>query len=471
MRSTYEERTKTWPGRGDSETPGLALGEVIDDRFAVRGVIGQGGMGTVLRVEGVVDQGAYALKYCHLAGEERKRFAREVRLMQRVKHPHVVPVLFSNLRHDPPYFVMPLAERSLEAELPRIRGDEAKGLAIFRQVCLGVRALHESGIVHRDLKPANMLRFAGDRIAVSDLGLAKRASADTSVLTRTRAVLGTFAFLAPEQLLPAGSRRADVRTDIYQLGKVLYQLLTGLSPALIEPEALSRGLAHILQRATSPNPDGRYRTLGEFLDALRYYELAKDPAKHSREALENLVLQAEHLLRKRDGLSAIVHEILALLGNLGHRSPSAVLASFDRIPDGLLPLMAREFAGELLPVLETYCEAIRAQVARCNFSYADVVARRMRMVFINAGRSEVKRIALQTILVAAVALKRFAAMGVFNRLLMDVKTVELAIPVAETLRDHAGHYQHVAAVVPADRLHPVIREVQQELLAASAAPF
>ena len=102
-----------------------------------------------------------------------------------------------------------------------------KSWRLFRQVCLGVQAMHDSGIVHRDIKPANVLRFTGGRIAVSDLGAAKLEPRDTTVLTQTHVVVGTLAFLAPEQFLPGGSRRADFRTDIYQLGKVLYQLLTG----------------------------------------------------------------------------------------------------------------------------------------------------------------------------------------------------------------------------------------------------
>jgi serine/threonine protein kinase len=439
----------------------------------VRGVIGQGGMGLVLRVESLADGACYALKYCRLEGLERKRFTREVRLMQRVRHPNVVRVLHSNLRHDPPYFVMPLAEHSLESELPRIRGDEAQALSVFRQVGLGVRALHDCGIVHRDLKPANILRFADGRIAVSDLGLAKCESGETTELTQTRAILGTFAFLAPEQLLPEGSRRADVRTDIFQLGKVLYQILTGLSPALIDPKALPRGLAHILQRATCQNPDGRYRRLGEFFDALRYYELAKDPVQHSREALESLVLQAEDLLKRREDLGGVVPEILAVLSQFGHPdpAPTAVLSMFDRIPDPLLRVMAREFGDEFLPVLRGYAEAIRVRAARCNFAYADLVARRMRAVFAHACHVEVKRVALQALLVAAVALNRFAAMGVFNRLLIDIKTADLAIAVAEMLRDHADYYRQVGGVVPSNRLHPVIGDVQRDLLFSGEVPF
>jgi serine/threonine protein kinase len=392
--------------------------------------------------------------------------------MCRVRHPNVVPVVDADLNASPPYFVMPLAAGSLEDEVPRLAGREAEALAVFRQACQGVGAIHGSGIVHRDIKPANILRFSSGRVAVSDLGVAKLAERDTTVLTRTRAVVGTWAFLAPEQFLPAGSRQADARTDIYQLGKVLYRLLTGRPPALIEPAYLPKGLAHVLLRATSVNPDDRYRDLGEFLDALRYYELSKDPARNAREALENLVLEAEGLLDCRERPPAeLAREVLALLAPLDRLEPGAAIERFDRLPDALLPFLASEHAAEFVPVLRGYVSALPARVGGYKFDYADRVARRMRRVFLATRQPGLKALALEATLVAAVALNRFAAMDAFNRLLMSVSTVDYALPIAEMLRAHASAYAGVARGAPPDRLHPVIRGVQQELVSTADVTF
>lgn len=470
MTSTRDEVTRAWPGStlGDKNRgSGFEAGTVIGGRYRVRREIGAGGMGTVLEVERLTDGKALALKYCRAAGAGLKRFAREVRLMARVRHPNVVPVIDADLTASPPYFVMPLAVGSLEDEVPRLMGREAEALAVFRQACLGVQAIHGSGVVHRDIKPANILRFRSGRVAVTDLGVAKLASRDTTVLTRTRAVVGTLAFLAPEQFLPAGSRQADERTDVYQLGKVLYRLLTGRSPVLIEPSVLPKGLAYILLRATSANPDDRYRDLGEFLDALRYYELSKDPTRNAREALENLVLEAEDLLGRRGRPDEVVREILALLAPIDRLDPGAAIERFDRLPDDLLPLMAVEHPTEFLPVLRGYMMALPERVGGFKFDYADRVARRMRRVFLAAGHPGLKALALEATLVAAVALNRFAAMDVFNRLLMSVATVDYALPIAEMLRVRARAYTEVAHGAPPDRLHPVIREVQQELVTSA----
>jgi serine/threonine protein kinase len=447
-------------------------GELYDGAYVVRSLIGRGGMGSVLKVDRALDQKPLALKFCHRAGPELKRFEREVRIMERVRHPHVVPIVASNLEHSPPYFVMPLAEGSLLGELDRLKDDEDAALAAFQQICAGVQALHSSGIIHRDIKPANVLRFSGGRLAVSDFGLAKLDTRDSTVLTQTNAFYGTFAYSAPEQHLPAGTREADVRTDIFQLGKMLYQMVTGRSPALIEPDALPRGLAHIVQRAASTHPEDRYQTLGELLDALRYYELSKDPTRNLRAALENLAQQAEDLLRRREYRSENLKAILALLVDLDRLGPRTIIEFFDRIPREVLAVLASEFAGEFLPLLRAYARAIGARVARFDFAYADLVARRMRSVFVHARDVDIKTTALRTTLIAAVELNRFAAIDGFNGLLATVKDTELAIAVGEMLHGHARHYQKVAQHVPSGRLHPAIREVQARVLADSNdAPF
>jgi serine/threonine protein kinase len=466
--------TLQWSAQ-DARTSGLAgvrTGDVFDGRYVVRGLIGRGGMGSVLRVVRQSDGKPLALKYCHMAGSELKRFEREVRLMERVRHSHVVRVVHANVEHSPPYFVMPLAEGSLVGELDRLKEDEGRALAVFGQICAGVQALHASGIIHRDIKPANVLKFAGGRIAVSDFGLAKLDDRDSTILTLTGAFYGTLAYAAPEQYLPAGTREADVRTDICQLGKMLYHMLTGKSPALIEQDALPRGLGHIVARATSAHPEDRYQTLGEFLDALRYYGLAKDPARNTREALESLVLQAEDLLRRHEYRAENLRAILELMLHLDRFGPRTIIAFFDRLPRPILPVLAGEFAVEFLPPLRTYAAALRARISGLSFAYADTVARRMRSVFVHGRSPELKTTALAITLIAAVELNRFDAMDVFNSLLTSIKDAALAIAVVEMLRAESRHYQKVAEQVPPGRLHPAIRELQGAFLAGrEEAPF
>ena len=173
----------------------FTVGDIIDSRYFVRGPIGQGGMGHVMRVQDQVSRQVCALKYCS-EDRFRKRFAREVRIMEHIESPYVIRILGSNLDHDPPYFVMPIGECSLESELLRKRGDENAILNIFSQICFGVSDIHERGVFHRDLKPANVLKLSDGQVVVSDLGLACFEKRDTSVLTTTIQRLGTEDYLA-----------------------------------------------------------------------------------------------------------------------------------------------------------------------------------------------------------------------------------------------------------------------------------
>src|SRR4051794_10401264 len=134
----FDDETKAHgPGEsGEGEGYVFQVGDVIDGRFVVRSQLGRGGMGAVLLVEDRDSRESLALKYCQ-PGQNPKRFAREVRIMEGIESPHVIPIVGSNLDHVPPYFLMPLAERSLESDLESVVGDEAAALDIFGQICVG----------------------------------------------------------------------------------------------------------------------------------------------------------------------------------------------------------------------------------------------------------------------------------------------------------------------------------------------
>ena len=196
---TQELARPSWPRKRDD--PGgcvlFNVGAIIHDRYEVVRPVGRGGMGRVIEVRRLCDGLQLALKYCDGTALGRKRLVREGRILGGMRHPHVLAIVDARLDHDPPYFVMPLAEENLEAELSRRTGETAWAIGVFRQICLGVQALHQSGVVHRDLKPANVLRLSDGRYVVADLGTAKREPRDSTVLTRTCAILGTLSYLRP----------------------------------------------------------------------------------------------------------------------------------------------------------------------------------------------------------------------------------------------------------------------------------
>jgi serine/threonine protein kinase len=354
-------------------------------------------------------------------------------------------------------------------QMDELKSNEGRALQAFEQICHGVSAIHASGCVHRDIKPFNALRFPDGSIRVADLGLSKVDPRDTTTLTQTSVLLGTRAYCAPEQLLPAGSRDADQRTDICQLGKTLYELLTGQSPALLDLTRLPNGLAHIIRKATKDNPDERYQSLGALMDAVEYYRLSKDPTQQPRQAFENLVGQAEELLKQRQYEHDNLKKMLDILSDGIPLDDKTIVSLFGTIPEKLLPPMAKELPDELEGCLRKYVDALDKYIGSYNFEYAELVADRMKLIFEATHNPELRKLAIIATMFAAIDLNRYAAMDVFDDMILRI-TPDDAVPTAEALRENGNRYKRLAARVPRDKLNAAIRAVRDEVLGEKSKP-
>jgi eukaryotic-like serine/threonine-protein kinase len=433
-------------------------GEVIDKRFEVVAGLGGGGMGRVMLVQDLKTKGRpeRALKYCLDGGEEiSRRFSREVRFMGKVAHPNVMAVLHSNPDHNPPYFVMPVAAGSLASEVDSLKADERRALDAFRQMCLGIQAVHKAGGTHRDIKPENAMRMRDGVVVVSDLGLAKLDPRDTTVLTQ--------AYCAPEQLIPGGSRDADARTDVYQLGKSLYRLVTGEHPGFVDPTKVPPALAHVIKRATREHPDDRYPNVAALIAAVDAYLGAQDPNANPGRTLEALIKQAEESPFSDDDLIVVATKICTTFLLLKDE-PEEVAIWFEKLPTNLLTALAELLPAEFEPVVRLYSDAVVEFAGDRGYSYAEVVAEKMKTVFRATASIEIKSLALRAVLVAAVKLNRYAAMDVFDGLLLSVDTGEAATAIAEMLEDNLEHYGWLASRITASKLQPRIHAVQKKAL-------
>jgi serine/threonine protein kinase len=464
---TLDLPSAPWPrrGRSEAESAGFTAGSVIDHKLQVVRPIGRGGMGRVVEVVNLTDGNHLALKYCDGTPLERKRLVREARMLAALDHPHLLPVLEANLAHHPPYFVMPLARASLESELRRHSGDLAWSTGVFRQVCLGVQALHEAGVVHRDLKPANVLLMPDNRYVVADLGTAKREPRDMTVLTRTCAVLGTLSYLAPEQLLPGGSRQADVRTDVYQLGKIFYEMITGRTPVVVDPAALPGALARIILRASANCPSERYGTVIELLQSIEAHAANSGLDRREAEArvIERVSSQLKRLASTPSRLGSLRAELLDALAGLERLDADEALDAFDGLPSEVLAALAREDPERFLPPLRAYVKAVEQTAARRDFAYADRLAARVRTLVHVSPAPEITAWALEALLIAAVTLNRYSAMAVLRSLLYEIRRADVALVVAERLRAAGDYLREIAANLRRDRLHPTLRAVVDEL--------
>jgi serine/threonine protein kinase len=205
----------------------------IAGRYRLEGRLGYGGMSTVHRALDLRLERQVAVKLLaeHLADEPAfvSRFQREAQAAARLIHPNIVQVFDSGRDEDSDqyFIVMEYIEGSSGAEILRDDGwvevDEA--LAIIEQACEGLNYAHRHGVVHRDVKPGNLLRSSEGEVKLADFGIAK--ATEQSSITQVGSVLGTAAYLAPEQ---ARGEEAGPSADLYALGVVTYQLISGRLP-------------------------------------------------------------------------------------------------------------------------------------------------------------------------------------------------------------------------------------------------
>ena len=267
------------------------LAEALGDRYALEHELGRGGMATVYLARDVPGRRAVAVKVMHpglIADIGAERFLREMEIAASLTHPLIVPLFESGDAGGIPYYIMPYVEgESLYARLQRERRLPLEdALQITHDVATALGYAHGRRVLHRDVKPENIL-LAGGRALVADFGLARAiGAADYRRLTATGVIVGTAYYMSPEQLRE--DRDLDQRSDIYSLGCILYEMLTGgppftgrsltevatrilrapvpsVSPVRAEvPAAIDAALARALAKSAA----GRFATMQEFAAAL-----------------------------------------------------------------------------------------------------------------------------------------------------------------------------------------------------------
>ncbi|MFE5410322.1 Stk1 family PASTA domain-containing Ser/Thr kinase [Microbacterium sp. NPDC056569] len=277
------------------------IGRLVDGRYRVRARIARGGMATVyvatdLRLERRV---ALKVMHSHLSDDTvfQSRFIQEARAAARLADPNVVNVFDQGQDGDMAYLVMEylpgITLRELLREQRRLTVPQA--VSILDAVLSGLAAAHRAGIVHRDVKPENVLLAEDGRIKIGDFGLARATTANTASGAQ---LLGTIAYLAPE-LVTRGT--ADARSDIYAIGIMLYEMLTGEQPYKGE-----QPMQIAFQHATDsvPRPSVKNPGVPEPLDELVLWATEKSPDERPVDARE--MLQRLRDIERELGISPVV---------------------------------------------------------------------------------------------------------------------------------------------------------------------
>ena len=269
----------------DNLQPGQMLGP-----YRIINQIGQGGMATVYKAYQPSMDRHVAVKVLpsQLAESTEfvKRFQQEARTIARLEHPHILPVFDYGESDGTAYFVM----RYLEAGTLKDRMVEGRPLPIneidriFTQLTDALSYAHSHGVIHRDLKPANALVDSAGNLFLTDFGIAKLLESASPRLTQTDAIMGTPAYISPEQ---AQAQTVDQRSDIYSLGIILYEMVTGRVPftadtplaiilkhisdpmplpSLLKPD-IPASIERVILKALAKEPEDRFATAAEFLSA------------------------------------------------------------------------------------------------------------------------------------------------------------------------------------------------------------
>jgi tetratricopeptide (TPR) repeat protein/tRNA A-37 threonylcarbamoyl transferase component Bud32 len=277
--------------------PPPALVEALRDHYVIERELGRGGMATVYLAYDLKHDRRVALKVLHpelAAALGPERFQREIRTAARLQHPHILTVFDSGEAGTAErggarlWFTMPYVEgESLRDRLRRegqLPIDDALRIAV--EAARGLDYAHQHGVIHRDVKPENILLTDDGSTLVADFGIARALGAGGEQLTETGVVVGTPAYMSPEQA--SGDHSTDARADLYALGCVLYEMLTGEPPfsgpttqaimakrmaaeaprvRVLRPAA-SETIEHAIARALARAPADRFRSMAEFARAL-----------------------------------------------------------------------------------------------------------------------------------------------------------------------------------------------------------
>ena len=244
------------------------------------------------------------------------------------------------------------------------------------------------------------------------------------------------------------------------MGKMLYQMLTGEDPILINIHALSSPLMYIIQRATKERAADRFSTVSELMDAVNNYIASLDVNAHPIKAFESYIDTAKDLAAQGRYDKTVIAQIIASIRSV-EGDENVFIELVDKLPKDVVKKVVADFEADFNHLFYIYANGIMNYLSnnRLGFEYAEVIADLMKVVFQSTKHLEIKRDALKINLVSSIYFNRYYAMGIFDDLLLSIKDDQEASTIATMLMEEADSFSDRIDALPYKDLHPKIRAV------------
>ena len=426
--------------------------------------IGVGGQGQVYRARRLDDGQLVAIKWLHPSAQEdeRKRFKREVRMASSLDHPNILPVLGYRLDDDDDCcFVMPLAKSNLRDCLADLVQNSSLAFSYYEQILAAMEHAHSNGVVHRDLKPENILILEDPEVdypAVGDFGVGKEMDRRTTPLTASGAIIGTRGYAAPEQY--GAARDVDERCDIFALGAILREMLTGRPPSMpCDLSTLPNGLGYVVEKCLQDDPNDRYGSVTDLRRDFTMFTtetgLLEEPAQAAKRLIEKLAVKATITRDEVFPLNTIFQQ---------NRGDELLLrVTFVGLPDNVLHAYVSYLRTPFQRVLRAYDEAVSGALA---FQYCDVVATFYRKLYGLFTDVRTRKLLLGRLLEIGVSHNRFFVMDVVMDILGGISSPSEAAVARDVLLEHPHECCELKERLLAKVHLPILRQAIQQ--AASA---
>lgn len=441
----------------------MKVGDVIDNKYVVIKEIDTGGMGVVYEVEH--NENKYALKICKVNEEEdKKRFNREVRIMSSISHKNIIKILDSNLEYNPSYFVMPLCKCSLANKLNLFTNNYILIIKVMIEVCKGLKAIHEEKKVHRDLKPSNILIDNNNQILISDFGLSMFVERDSIILTAPNHYFGSEGYIPPEFYEMDGTKNATSQSDIFSVGKIMYNLATAQHPNSLDYDLLIPLFSRIVIKCTEVNLAKRYKDIDELLidlkDCLKILT-TNNPIEEINQLVNSISEDFEANKLNKQDCEELLNSLLQVKQNtedyyLFLRKLSPIIWELlYKIDKDKTEILINEFCNKAIEYFENNYYA---------FEEATRIANKMYLIFEFISSSKVKIKIMETILIVSILKNRFDAMDVFGTMLYKIQTVTDSQLTIAMLSANKDYYLGLIDRIKSSQLHPDIAIFNKTLL-------